>query len=303
MSSPAGKLPQVLASVWASSLPLGERRRLCRAAVGMELLGQGEPAPPVEEAGTALTQFEEVLSAAGGALGARPTVTELKDHLRRRNRSDLASRVGRLSKVRNGQAHPDADLTTHVVAALSAEWGAERGEGVVLHAQPNESSAAEAGSTGVGSHESEGESLAKETDLGAAARSPAMGHRGGEGGLRCSAARAAERAAAYQVAQPGAITIAGGCMRKGTMVVQLLEGVTVETEDEKAGDASLGGETDPPEVDEDEELPAMVAWYEQQSMAELRRICGRKSLSTRGSRGVLVDRLLASIAAVRMAAL
>ena len=68
--------------------------------------------------------------AAGKALGLeKVSITQLKEHLRGTGQSGagLASRVSRLSKCRNGVAHPDAGLQDEILEQL------ERGGVVADH--------------------------------------------------------------------------------------------------------------------------------------------------------------------------
>ena len=66
-----------------------------------------------------LERLEVVLAAAGPCLGSmRPSISKVKQALRAHGRADLASRVSRLSKMRNAIAHPDVGLADAVSAAL-----------------------------------------------------------------------------------------------------------------------------------------------------------------------------------------
>ena len=63
-----------------------------------------------------LWRLEEGLWAVANGMGSseKVTVSQAKAELRRRGRPDLASRLGRTSKARNAQAHPDAGLVTDI---------------------------------------------------------------------------------------------------------------------------------------------------------------------------------------------
>ena len=106
-------LSQVLDGVWASSLPGAEKRRLCARAVTAPLLcglGGGER-------GSAVERLEEVLAAVASEAGKdRVNVSTAKEFLRSKGDKGrlLASRLGRLSKCRNGSAHPDVSLLSDV---------------------------------------------------------------------------------------------------------------------------------------------------------------------------------------------
>ena len=68
----------------------------------------------------AIGAVEQILAAVKLASGAthKPTIADAKAELRRRGAPDLAARVGRLTKVRNGQAHPDMGLAAEVQLIL-----------------------------------------------------------------------------------------------------------------------------------------------------------------------------------------
>ena len=122
----AEKLAEVLAGIWSAQMvPIVEKRRMSRMAIAM-VLGVGQvpvqsDAAEVGDSGAVIQRFEECLDAAGCAFGSqsRPSISEVKRQLRARNRSDLASRLSRLSKARNGQAHPDLQLAGLIAAALA----------------------------------------------------------------------------------------------------------------------------------------------------------------------------------------
>ena len=69
---------------------------------------------PTRAAGTSdsITRVEHCLWVIGRGVGldSKIDITGAKSELRRRGRFDLASRLGRETKARNAQAHPDAGL-------------------------------------------------------------------------------------------------------------------------------------------------------------------------------------------------
>ena len=105
-------LRDALDQIWASSLPLPERRRLAGRAVATAMLGSKDTTQEPESGDTALLDFECLLNDLRflGEFKGKPSVTEAKCWLR--GLGDLggqfASRLGRLSKQRNRRAHPDA---------------------------------------------------------------------------------------------------------------------------------------------------------------------------------------------------
>ena len=127
-----GRLAALLGEVWASPMPVAEKRRLA-FRLSLEVLhgggtAQGRAAAEIVEASSGdegtgsrshLIHLEEALLAvgrhAGRASGDKITIAEAKAQLRQHGPSGtkLASRLGRLSKLRNAEAHPD-------VAFLSA---------------------------------------------------------------------------------------------------------------------------------------------------------------------------------------
>ena len=76
--------------------------------------------------GTAVELLADVLAEAEGC-DVQPSVPAVKERLRLLGHRDLASRVGRMSKARNGAAHPDKGLPSAVRRALNVV-GATPGE-------------------------------------------------------------------------------------------------------------------------------------------------------------------------------
>ena len=109
-------LPDVLNDIWASQLPVSERRRLAAriSAVSMS----GGPHRLAGESGDEVVTLEEALIAAGG--GVKLSISAAKAHLRLLPEGhQLASRVSRLSKIRNGRAHPDVNLLRDIRQAIA----------------------------------------------------------------------------------------------------------------------------------------------------------------------------------------
>eukprot|EP00929_Paragymnodinium_shiwhaense_P087460 TRINITY_DN47635_c0_g1_i1.p1 TRINITY_DN47635_c0_g1~~TRINITY_DN47635_c0_g1_i1.p1 ORF type:complete len:501 (-),score=158.52 TRINITY_DN47635_c0_g1_i1:131-1633(-) len=94
---------ELLNSIWRSSLPLSEKRRLCRFRV---VTG----APPVKEAATTENQFleqtEEALDMIGKATGSPMSIGAAVGWLREVGNTSLAKRLQALSRTRNAVAHP-----------------------------------------------------------------------------------------------------------------------------------------------------------------------------------------------------
>ena len=117
-----GQLTAVLEEVWATSLPLAERRRLMARATAAPLL---QPVRPDGEGmgggGGTVVLLEEVLSEAAAAAGRdRVNVAQAKAMLRARGAPGrrLASRLGKLTTGRNVAAHPDVSLPGLVAGML-----------------------------------------------------------------------------------------------------------------------------------------------------------------------------------------
>ena len=118
-------LSEVLDGVWASSLPVAEKRRLCARAVTAPLLA-GVPVRG-DSGDSAVVRIEEVLVEVAKAVGrSRLDVGAAKAILRSRGEEGkaLAARLGKLSKARNASAHPDVTLAADVRGWVLAEEGA-----------------------------------------------------------------------------------------------------------------------------------------------------------------------------------
>ena len=108
-------LTEVIERVWNASIPLAERRRLCRGAVTAAALAPQAPPRRADH----LERLECVLAAAAESMGQdKLSITAVKDALRANGRQDLAARLSKLSKARNAEAHPDVALADHVRGAL-----------------------------------------------------------------------------------------------------------------------------------------------------------------------------------------
>jgi len=120
-SSPRGHvgavLQDVLVAIHGSSLSVRERRRLATSAVHAAFHAGAARAVPPRPAYEAIPELEEVLGVVARSTGDdKLSVSQAKGVLRRhgeRGRA-LASRLGRLSKRRNGQAHPEVGLVDAV---------------------------------------------------------------------------------------------------------------------------------------------------------------------------------------------
>lgn len=113
-------LRQVLDEIWlAEALPPMERRKLAHAAVARSQVGQTDAEAPITAETNAL---EEALVAVAGALGrtGKLTVQDAKAALRGTGEEGarVASRLGRLSKLRNGKCHPDVGLLHDIAATF-----------------------------------------------------------------------------------------------------------------------------------------------------------------------------------------
>ena len=104
-------LAAVLEGISAARLPRQDSRWLMRAAVGIALSGSGGVGWSDSEP---FAHFEEALIAVQDSanLAAKPSVSEAKAWLRScgTDGASIASRLGRVSKRRNGAAHPDVSL-------------------------------------------------------------------------------------------------------------------------------------------------------------------------------------------------
>lgn len=125
-------LRSVLADIYAQDLPKAEKRRLASRAVTWTL----RPAGHSSECRTkdaVISELQHILSVIAEAGGVpRMNVTEAKAWLRARGHAGLASRVGKLSKVRNSCAHPDTCLVDDIMRVLPAALTSQdvRGQGL-----------------------------------------------------------------------------------------------------------------------------------------------------------------------------
>ena len=133
-----GRLAALLSEVWASQMPVAEKRRLS-FRLSLEVLrgqgtDQGRAGVEVEEAssldeGTGtrshLVHLEEALLTVGRHVGRdsgqKVTIAQAKAVLRPLGPEGmkLASRLGRLSKLRNAAAHPDVAFVADIKNLLS----------------------------------------------------------------------------------------------------------------------------------------------------------------------------------------
>ena len=112
-------LPEVIEQIYKAAIPVCEKRRLASRSIALLLLpGEQLDAPSSADEVYAL---QSVLWAAGRAVGRTLDVTAAKTALRQHGTSGmkLASRVSKLSKVRNARSHPDVGLEAEVVSLLS----------------------------------------------------------------------------------------------------------------------------------------------------------------------------------------
>ena len=109
-----GILRDVLNDVAACGLSASMKGCLCHWAIEMAFLYAGGA---VEA--TVLTCYEETLEAARQASGQAFSTSKLQAELRARGRADLAKRVCKQAKARQGTAHPDVGLAKDVTEALS----------------------------------------------------------------------------------------------------------------------------------------------------------------------------------------
>ena len=106
-------LSWVLEQIYEAQIPLSEQRLLATRAVA-----QRSGAPQSEMGLISITHMEEVLTAIGKQMGkGRVNVTEAKQWLRSFGKSgtELASRLSRLSKCRNYDAHPVVGLVEDIL--------------------------------------------------------------------------------------------------------------------------------------------------------------------------------------------
>ena len=134
-------LTQVLEGIYAAKgVPRQDQRFLAARAVGHAM--QGQPQEDVCTSCSPQYRYEEVLAAAGQAMGleGKPSVQMVKAALRAYGvlGHQLASRLGKLSKCRNSASHVDTTLLCDVVKTLSEQNSSsgdtfEQEESVSMH--------------------------------------------------------------------------------------------------------------------------------------------------------------------------
>ena len=149
MASPSARndeLAATLQGIWSSGLPLAERRRLCRAATISRAGGANPAAQAVQAQGGRSHDydalFEEILAEIGIEcnLGYRPGISEAKAILRGRRAGPsgaghlLASRLGRLSRLRNSATH---DATSQALRSEVSSF-LRLDEGIFQHSDEDE---------------------------------------------------------------------------------------------------------------------------------------------------------------------
>ena len=115
MSSEAGRreLRTILNSIFTSDLSGSDKRMMYRYTV-LVAVGGHTAVQRSESEYVVLDRMEDALVAAGG--GHKIPVSDAKKILRERGAEGklLASRLGRLSKTRNGKAHPDTSISAEI---------------------------------------------------------------------------------------------------------------------------------------------------------------------------------------------
>ena len=111
----ARRLAEALNGIWMSEAPLTEKRRLS-ARVTMAVGMPGGGAEGSAQSYDVLSAFEECVCEVATKAGCARDVRATKQWLRQQGEKGvrLASRLGRLSKVRNAAAHPDATFLEDV---------------------------------------------------------------------------------------------------------------------------------------------------------------------------------------------
>ena len=122
-------LSGVLNSIHASEIPVEEKRRLAARAVDAAM-ARGTNDKPPGQAHIQLIQLEQALHTMAVQAGVNKlSISDGKAWLRPRGPSGvaLASRLSKLSKVRNGVAHPDVGLVHDIglLGGLSGLQGAD----------------------------------------------------------------------------------------------------------------------------------------------------------------------------------
>ena len=120
-------LTKALDDIWATTLPIAEKRRSARHATHVAVSGE---APQCDVAqSSALDSFEEILQAVALRAGwtRKPGVAKAKAWLIKQGAHDLAIRIGRISKPRNVSAHPDTAACLLAVRELVLPSDARQG--------------------------------------------------------------------------------------------------------------------------------------------------------------------------------
>ena len=119
----------VLEAIHSAGIGGGERRRLSVRAVAFAL-GVAEPVVQAEVLETPFLALHDALDMVASAVGVEVvTITEANTILRGTGASGLASRLSRLSKVRNHAAHPDFSLLDDLRDACAQLPQAKAGSG------------------------------------------------------------------------------------------------------------------------------------------------------------------------------
>ena len=160
-------LAQVLAEIYNASstcLAVGEKRRLAARALAMAM--RAEIASTTDDM---LEHFEGVLSTIQTAMGLDqlPSVTKGKDLLRKAGATQLASRVGRLSRRRNGHAHPDVSLDGDILRHFQTAAVASKTEGNSQQHEPEAEASASPEELGPYGHKDEQKDKALRIELDA----------------------------------------------------------------------------------------------------------------------------------------
>ena len=131
------RVAATLRGIWASGLPTGERRRLCRSAVAAAVCSSTSPttsAPGLDiPAGDVQEVYEQCLSTVGRAAGmqTRPNITRAKEFLRDHPTATegsgraFASKLSRLSCIRNTAVHEASGKT--LLRELEEYLGQDKG--------------------------------------------------------------------------------------------------------------------------------------------------------------------------------
>ena len=124
-------LEQILNAIWGSTLPRCVKVQLARDAVATAS-ATSQPRPLVGiQSSAVLAPWERLLAGAGEAIGRKVGASSLKKQLMTRGDAGraLAARVGKFSKLRNTEAHPDVQLERDIKACLSSTDGQLTDEG------------------------------------------------------------------------------------------------------------------------------------------------------------------------------